>query len=113
MVLSWSVRRPNAQRTHFERPRNTSIVHWFLVERHVDQPKITHKVASGDEDADLRPWSGVRQVEIPLQGRFERPIGISSLEYAVEMHHRKEEWRSLVPLGWDTVTHLTPLVGEE
>jgi hypothetical protein len=92
--------------------KHFGIVHWFLVERHVDQPKITHKVASGNKDADLRPWSRVRQVEIPLQGRFERPMGTSSLEYAVEMHHRKREWRSLVPQGWDTVAHLTPFVGK-
>jgi ankyrin repeat protein len=92
--------------------QNPKIVHWFLVGRYVDQCKITNETIGGADEAEVRFWSGVRQVEVPLQGGSERPVGVSSLEYAIQLHRKRDGWRSLVPLEWDTVAHLTPFIGE-
>jgi hypothetical protein len=82
---------------------NHKIIRWFLVDRYVDR----------EAEIRRRLWSGVRTVEIPLKGIFERPESISLLEAARGLHRiTRDGWRVLVPLGWNPVAHFVPLPSE-
>ncbi|KAH7130034.1 ankyrin repeat-containing domain protein, partial [Dendryphion nanum] len=86
-----------------------AIVHWLLVGRYIDQNAITNDTASKDTEEEIKLWSGIRQVEVPLVGGSERPYGFSLFDYALDLRENRDTWRMLVPLGWNTVAHLTPL----
>jgi ankyrin repeat protein len=88
------------------------IIHWFLVDQYLDQGKITN---DSEHENEVRPWSGVRNVQIPLRGRYERPLEVSLEDHARDLHSNvisRDGWRVLVPLGWDTVAHFTSLPAE-
>jgi len=88
------------------------IIEWLLVKRWTDQCRITGSAFNSDER--IRPWTGIRTVEIPLRGRFARPKGASLFDHAKHLHTiAKSGWRVMVPLGWDTIEHLIPLPGTE
>jgi len=89
------------------------IIKWFLVDRWTDQIKLTDHAFNGNEHTPLRAWAGIRTAKIPLRGKFERPEGSSLLDHAKYLHGvARDGWRVMVPLGWDTIAHLVPLLGE-
>jgi ankyrin repeat protein len=91
------------------------IVQWFLVDQYLDQGKLMNNLFNSEHEPEVRPWSGVRKVQIPLCGRYERPMEVSLEEHAWNLHSNvipRDGWRVLVPLGWDTVAHFTPLPAE-
>jgi ankyrin repeat protein len=91
------------------------IVHWFLVDRYLDQGKLTDSPFDSEREPEVRFWSGVRQVQILLRGKFERPMNVSLEKHARYLHNitiPRDGWRCLVPLGWDAVAHFTPLPAE-
>lgn len=91
-----------------------NILQWLLVDRWTDQGKLTSQTFNSETHMEFRLWTGVRTVEIPLRGRFERPMGSSLMEHAKHLHRvaNDDGWRCMVPLGWETVAHLVPLSGE-
>jgi ankyrin repeat protein len=91
------------------------IIHWILVDQHLEQGKITNDSSNSEHEPQVRFWSGVRQVQIPLRGMCERPMELSLEGYARSLHSTlipRYGWRVLVPLGWNTVAHFTPLPAE-
>jgi len=61
---------------------NHEVTRWFLVDRFTDQYKLTGTPFNSDKHVGTRHWSGVRQVQIPLQGKYERPMETSLMEHA-------------------------------
>jgi ankyrin repeat protein len=94
---------------------NHDVIRWFLVDQYLDQPKITNTPFNGEDGTRLRFWSGIRTVEIPLQGFHQRPMEMSLIDSARHYHKLVKKyngWRFLVPLDWDTVAHFVPLPSE-
>jgi ankyrin repeat protein len=94
---------------------NHEVIRWFLVGQYLDQPKITNTSFNGEDGTRLRFWSGIRTVEIPLQGFHQRSVEMSLIDSARHYHNLVKEnngWRFLVPLDWDTVAHFVPLPSE-
>lgn len=81
---------------------------WFLVERWTEQEKIEWAAeapctwrsqvnsATEDEGGSFRPWSGVRQVQIPLVGHRARQRSESSLEFLCRQYRMRQGWRGEV-----------------
>lgn len=89
------------------------VLSWFLVERWTDQGKLTNNAFNLKKDTKQRPRSGVRTVGVPLHGTYERPYERSLMEHAKYLYGTtKDEWRFLLPLGWNTVAHFIPLPEE-
>lgn len=79
------------------------IVHWLLVGRHHEQLRITES-KEGLHNTPLKPWSGVRQLEIPIGGYFSRrSSSSSSISYLYWLHRTKSGWRRFVPVDWKPV----------
>jgi ankyrin repeat protein len=92
---------------------NDHVVQWLLVGKYIDQRKITNSSINNNESMEPRPWSGVRQIQIPLAGDFDRRRQWSSLKYAAHLRREtKDQWRHMVPPDWDTIAHMTPLPEE-
>lgn len=89
------------------------IIHWLLVGKYVDQMKMTNDVTGTNMGKTcVKPWSGVRQVQVPLVESFGRRKGYSLLKTAIYWHRRRHQWQRLVPLNWDPVAHFTPTIEE-
>jgi ankyrin repeat protein len=89
------------------------IIKWLLVNRWTEQGKLGSEPTNSEEHIQCEPWTGVRTVNIPLRGDYERPEGSSLFDHAKYLHGVvKGGWRILVPLSWDTVENLVPLPGE-
>ncbi|RMZ74450.1 Ankyrin repeat [Pyrenophora seminiperda CCB06] len=87
---------------------HSNIIEWLLVKRWTKQGRITGSAFNSDKRE--RPWAGIRTVEIPLRGKYERSQDTSLLEHAIDLHGMaRNGWRDMVPLGWDTVAHLVAL----
>lgn len=89
-----------------------SIVHWLLVDRYTEQPRLTQSAAQASQDIKL--WSGVRQLKVPLEGYFGRHNrkGFSLLEYVQWLYLEKEEYKTMVPSSWKPEEHFAALPGE-
>lgn len=90
------------------------VVDWFLMNQYFDQDKLMDVTLSGDgQTMDIRHWSGVRQVQIPLRGAYERPWGVTLEQHARHLRWiSKSGWTFMVPLNFDTIAHLTDIPGE-
>ncbi|KAH7070025.1 ankyrin repeat-containing domain protein [Paraphoma chrysanthemicola] len=98
----------NALRSAIGHPE---IVRWFLVDRWTAQDKLTNSVSNPEKTE--KQWAGIRTVQIPLCGGFERPMGVSLFAYTRDLHRfSREGWRRIVPLAWDTIAHLVLLPEE-
>ncbi|KAL7770391.1 hypothetical protein CFE70_000325 [Pyrenophora teres f. teres 0-1] len=87
---------------------NQDVIKWLLVKRWTDQGRLTESAFNSNER--IRPWAGVRTVEIPLQGKFAQPEGEEDANLQEHLKIIAEHgWRVMVPLGWDTIAHLTVL----
>ncbi|KAE8862439.1 hypothetical protein PTNB29_05001 [Pyrenophora teres f. teres] len=87
---------------------NQDVIKWLLVKRWTDQGRLTESAFNSNEH--IRPWAGVRTVEIPLQGKFAQPEGEEDANLQEHLKIIAEHgWRVMVPLGWDTIAHLTVL----
>ncbi|CAN9208740.1 unnamed protein product [Alternaria alternata] len=94
--------------------QHPEVIKWLLVKRWTEQGKLGSEPADSGERVQCQPWSGVRTVKIPLRGDYERPKGSSLLDHTIYLHSvAKGGWRVLVPLRWDTVANLVPLLGEK
>lgn len=91
---------------------NHRIVEWLLVGRYADQFKITADQGSEQLDGKKIFWSGMRQVEVPLDGHHARSIGDCLINIVRYWSAHRDEWRRLVPLDWDSVAHFTPTLEE-
>jgi ankyrin repeat protein len=92
----------------FEAAHNhEKITTWLLVLRHTEYRRISN--VDHTEGRSLKYWSGVRQLEIPLEGYFSRKLGQSRWDWVRSIHDRKESWRTMVPLDWDPASHIAPL----
>jgi hypothetical protein len=92
---------------------NQDIGCWFLVERYLDQQKLSNTSFNHEDEIRLRYWSGTRTMGIPLQGVYERPKDVALMEYTRHLYLiMKGGWGFLVPLGWDTVAYFVPLPWE-
>ncbi|PSN59505.1 ankyrin [Corynespora cassiicola Philippines] len=87
-----------------------AIIDWLLVSRYTEQPKL--QFSSDNENKTIMPWSGCRQMEIPLVGVYGRRRDESLIEHATRVHAEKEHWRRTVPLGWDRHARVVPLMDE-
>ncbi|KAF1962069.1 ankyrin [Byssothecium circinans] len=80
---------------------DSHILRWLLVGRFTDQGKIPNSPASNDQSEDDRkrkPWSGIRQMQVPLTGEYARAPGMSLLGLAKRCVNGVV-WREMVPLG--------------
>jgi ankyrin repeat protein len=92
----------------FEAAHNhEKITKWLLVLRHTEHRRISD--VDKTEGRSLKYWSGVRQLEIPLEGYFSRKLGQSRWDWIKFIHSRKDSWRTMVPLDWDPASHMAPL----
>lgn len=89
-----------------------AIVEWILVRRHTEQPRLANSGEMEDTGKSLKSWSGVRVLEVPLEGSYSRKRGQSRLDWVKTIYSRKEDWRRMVPLNWDPIAHLSPLAAE-
>lgn len=90
--------------------KHKQIIAWLLVKRYIDQYKITRHPHNGEEVGSCRPWSGIRTVQIPLQGVCERPLDYSLLEHASFWHELSNmDISQMVPLDWNPVPHFLPI----
>lgn len=91
----------------FQAARNHKhIIEWLLVGKHTDQLKLTAYSKWDTEVSAVKLWAGIRELQIPLVGRFARKREQSLLEYVRYIYKRKEDWRRMVPLGWDSRPYL-------
>jgi hypothetical protein len=93
---------------------NPHVVAWILVGRYTEYLQLTSTASGPVSDKELRPWSGIRQIEIALIGRFARADGESLLDMAMSIHSTlsEETWTALVPLNWNPLPHMVPLPSE-
>lgn len=90
------------------------LVQWLLVGRYTEQPRITNWVSQTGQR--VKPWSGVRQLEIPLEGfykRSHRQVWQSLFKYVCWIYRQKDSWRQMVPPSWKPEAHMAVLPGEE
>ncbi|CAO2651335.1 Nn.00g096320.m01.CDS01 [Neocucurbitaria sp. VM-36] len=90
------------------------LVQWLLVGRHTEQQKLTNFPAQKEQD--IKCWSGIRQLEIKLDGfykRSHRTACQSYLEYVCWIYGQKDSWRQMVPYGWKPEEHFAALPGEQ
>ena len=102
----------NRQITAYQAARSHhDVIDWLLVKRWTEQSRITGSACNCYDR--VGPRAGIRTVAIPLRGRFARPKDVSLFDHAKNMHKiARDGWRIMVPLGWDTVAHLTTLPGK-
>lgn len=79
-----------------------NIVHWLLVGRYYEQSRLCYPTSTSDH-TPVRPWSGVRALAIPLEGRFAKMNTETRLAYVRWIHDIRKEWKEMVPLDWKPV----------
>jgi ankyrin repeat protein len=74
-----------------------TILRWLLVEQYTEQVKIAYELdeTSSPED-NIRPWSGITQVPLPLIGRRKQGDEESLFDYVVRLHRIKRALRGKV-----------------
>lgn len=93
---------PNGFRSaFFSAKRHRMILHWLLVDRFVDQHKLTSGPHCERSDDDVNPgsfsWGGPVKVELVISGRMERLHHESSREYWSRLMEQKVEFRGKIP----------------
>jgi hypothetical protein len=83
------------------------VIEWLLVSRHTEHRRITNVAET--EERILKCWSGVRELEVPIEGSFSRRVGESRLDWVIFVHAQKADWRRMVPLDWIRTSHIAPL----
>jgi ankyrin repeat protein len=83
------------------------VIKWLLVLRHTEHRRITN-IAETEEQI-LKYWSGIREMEVPIEGYYSRNFDESRLDWVKYIHARKADWRSMVPLDWSRASHIAPL----
>ena len=83
------------------------VIKWLLVLRHTEHRRITN-IAETEEQI-LKCWSGVRELEVPLEGPYSRRFGQSRWDWVKSIHAIKADWRAMVPLDWSRTSHIAPL----
>lgn len=58
-----------------------SIMHWLLVLRHIEQPKLASN-SPVEGDREIVNWSGVTTIEAPIKWEWRKRRGETMLEYA-------------------------------
>lgn len=71
------------------------VLRWLLVERHVEQPKITHGVLDHSEQAGVQTGnrSGIQQVKLPLKWEWRQRRFECMFEYALRRQEIISEFR--------------------
>lgn len=80
-----------------------SVLRWLLIERHTEQPKL--KISVETEGQEVKAWSGVQHIQVPIYGVFVRGNGQSLVDHVCALQSYKKgtaDWRRLVPLVWES-----------
>jgi len=83
------------------------VIEWLLVSRHTEHRRITNIAET--EERILKYWSGIRELEVPIEGSFSRRVGQSRLDWVIFIHAQKADWRRMVPLDWIRTSHIARL----
>ncbi|KAI0020140.1 ankyrin repeat-containing domain protein [Xylariomycetidae sp. FL0641] len=71
-----------------------NIVRWFLVERFLEQRRLTSE--SAGQDVPLKCWSGIAKGEFPLTGKYEWYTRGSRLEFLIWTTELRQSFRGKV-----------------
>jgi ankyrin repeat protein len=71
------------------------IIHWLLVDRHTEQPKLCWLPAATTEQ-EISNWSGLMTVEVPIAGLYSPTGGASSLERAKDLAELRRDLQGRV-----------------
>lgn len=74
------------------------VLHWLLVGRHVEQPKIEHNALDdpGQAGTQTGKWSGIQQVRLPLKWEWRQRREESMFEYALRRQEVISEFKGEV-----------------
>lgn len=74
------------------------VLHWLLVGRHVEQPKIEHNALDdpGQAGTQTGKWSGIQQTRLPLKWEWRQRREESMFEYALRRQEVISEFRGEV-----------------
>jgi ankyrin repeat protein len=86
------------------------VVDWLLVRRYTEQPKLTS--AAHNENIEINPWTGIRQIEVPMDKWHGRRYGHSLIDHVRGIHSLRKTWRQKMPPTFDPVIRMVPLPGE-
>lgn len=90
----------NGSRSAVDAGRNhKAILSWLLTGRFTEQRKLSDPAKANSpthNDGDVKPWSGIAEMELVITGTSERRVQESAKEYWGRLMDVKKEWRGKV-----------------